>query len=782
MKTKRLGIKLAIYIISATVLIVGLILWRNNTYSKQVLIKNVKENAINLTRATVNKIEGVLVSVSKIPQGATCVMQNFALSPEFLLEYLNMIVKKNPEIFGSCVAFQPYAFNSDSLYYSPFVFRQGDSLACEYLGSVSYQYFYRDWYQIPALLNKELWSEPYYDDGGGNQLLCSYSVPFYKNENDQKILNGIVTVDLSLEWLDELVSSIKLFESGYAFLISQNGTIITHPINKFEMNQTIFSVAEEYGQPQLRNVGRKMLRGEKGFIKYNSVVTKEEGYMYYYPLKTAGWSMAVVFPENELFADLYKLNRRLLLIGIGGVFLLLILIIVISHNITRPLAKLAKVTRDIGHGNFDLVLPDVKSKDEIATLTNSIQVMQKELKTYIANLQSATAAKERIESELKIAHDIQQGIIPKIFPPFPERDDVDLFAILDPARDVGGDLYDFFFLDENRLCFAIGDVSGKGVPASLFMAITRTLLRATMVSNVTVQEAIQSMNNELCQGNENSMFVTFFLGVIDLETGIVTYTNAGHNYPYILRGHCQVEALKKTHGTPLGIFEDMSYGLDQFELSSEDTLVLFTDGVPEACNLEDKLYGDDTLKNFLGAYCKKHPKQITMDIVNSVKDFVGEAQQSDDITLLVLTYFLDKKSKNSRQLVLKNKISELVKLQGFIDDLSQEWTLSVKLAMHINLVLEEVVSNIVFYAYTDEKNHEIKLYIERSDDKLLIRILDDGLAFNPIENIPGVDADKSVEERAIGGLGIPLLNTLMDKVEYERANGQNILKIERKIN
>ncbi|MCF8229007.1 MAG: SpoIIE family protein phosphatase [Bacteroidales bacterium] len=642
MKNKGLGFKLALYIVTATVVIVGVILWINYYNSKKVLVKNMEEQADDLARATVNKIEGELETVSKIPENEAKVFENFNISKEQLNRYIQMIVTENPEIFGSCVAFEPYQYFPDSLYYAPYCYRKDDSIVCENLGNDSYQYFYWDWYQIPAVLNKPVWSEPYFDEGGGNILMCTYSVPFYRKNSNQKELHGIVTVDISLEWLDKLVSSIKLFETGYAYLISSNGSIVTHPNDKFEMHQTIFSIAEEYDKPHLREVGREMLAGKSGFTEYSSVYTNKDGYMYYYPLSVTGWSLGVIFPKDELFADLYKLNRSLLLIGIIGIVALLTLIIIISKRITKPLSRLARITQDIGGGDFEVNLPATVSNDEIGQLTRSIDHMQVELKQYMQSLKATTAAKERIESELKIAHDIQQGIIPKIFPPFPEREDVDLYAILDPARDVGGDLYDFFFIDDYKLCFAIGDVSGKGVPASLFMAITRTLLRAKATKGAKVENIVKSMNMELCQGNENSMFVTFFIGIIDLQSGVVEYCNAGHNYPYLLRSDCRMEILEKTHGTPLGIFEDIDYQSDSIRLEKRDNLVLYTDGVPEAMDIDDKAYGDERLKELLKKHCRKSPDQITNEMLYDVKHYVADAQQSDDITILSLTYFLKK--------------------------------------------------------------------------------------------------------------------------------------------
>lgn len=780
MKNRGLGFKLAFYIISTMVIIVGIIIWWNYGASRQILVNNVEENAANLTRATVNKITTTLKSVSKIPENQAQVMENFDISPDQLKRYIRMVVENNPGIFGSCVAFEPYSYYPDSLYFAPYFYKTGDSISYENLGTESYQYFYWDWYQVPAVLQEPVWSEPYFDEGGGNVLMCTYSVPFYRKQNSERVFHGIVTVDISLAWLDSLISSIKIFETGYAFLISSNGTFISHPLDSFEMNQTIFCIAEEYNEPYWRDIGRSMIQGESNFIPFHSVLTGEQGYMYYYPLGIAGWSIAVVFPEDELFADLHRLNTRLFLIGASGIILLLTLIIIISGRITRPLARLARAARNIGGGNFDVAFPETHSNDEIAQLTHSIREMQKELKKYMQNLQDTTAAKERIESELKIARDIQQGIIPKIFPPFPNRDDVDLYAVLQSARQVGGDLYDFFLIDDYKLCFAIGDVSGKGVPASLFMAITRTLLRAKALKDDPVDTIVKNMNAELCKGNENSMFVTFFLGIIDLRTGWMEYCNAGHNYPYILRTTSDIEVIDETHGTPLGIFEDIDYKSGKVRMNKGDNLVLYTDGVTEAANPKDELYGEDRLKLLLINHFNTSPRVITQNLVKDVENFSAGAEQSDDITILILTYYLQKPPEKE-QLQLKNSVEEIAGLNVFIDGITEKWSLPAKVNTNLKLVLEEVVSNIIFYAFDDKKEHIISLWFEKDNEKIMIKVADEGKAFDPLKVPPPGDLDTPAEERHIGGLGIHFVKTFMDDLYYSRKGNKNILTMIKKL-
>ncbi len=642
MRNKGIAFRYSLSILTITILIFALFFIINRNISKRIILENVEKNVENLTISTVNKIESVIKSVQKIPDNQSSLLQNFHFSADELKKLIRLSLETNPEIFGSCIAYKPYGFYKDSLYFAPYYYRSGDSLKFENLGNDLYQYFYLDWYQIPKELEKAFWSEPYYDEGGGNILMCTYSVPFFKKTEGKEEFSGIITVDISLKWLEKLMSKIKLFDNGYAFLLSGNGTFITHPDENLVLNQTVFSIAEERNLSKLREIGRDMIKGNSNFVSYTSIVSGNEGWIFYAPLKSNGWSMGVFIPSDELFVDLYNLNRKLLILGSIGIVLLLILIIFISHRLTKPLTKLAKITQTIGAGNFNANIQVSNASKEIVQLGNSINQMQSELKNYIKNLKETTAAKEKIESELKIAHDIQQGIIPKIFPPFPERDDIDLFAVLDPARDVGGDLYDFFFIDDHKICFAIGDVSGKGVPASLFMAITRTLLRSKATKNSSAKEIVSELNIELCKGNENSMFVTFFLCIMDTKTGIVEFCNAGHNYPFIIRNNNKINCIEETHGTPIGIFDYINYESGTFQLSNNESIVLYTDGVTEAMDIDNNLYGDERLIGLLAKSKDHHPKVITKTIVDDVNKFVGKAEQSDDITILILSYFLNK--------------------------------------------------------------------------------------------------------------------------------------------
>jgi sigma-B regulation protein RsbU (phosphoserine phosphatase) len=634
-----LSFKISFSILAGVMLVFAFILLYNYYISRQLLLRNVEENVIHLVAGKAMKIEKLLESSEKIPHMLAGFLEVSELSLPQINEILTATVAENDEVYGSCIAYEPFRFDPDSLHFAPYVWRTASGTDFKFLNGPAIDYFSQDWYRTPVERLKAGWSEPYFDQGGGDTLMCTYSVPFF-NKTDKTVAEGVVTIDISLEWLREYVSAIRVYDQGYAFMISSQGNVITHPVDDLKAEKNIFDVARERGYDDLLIVAAEMIRGGSDFIPYDSPSIPGRAWLYYQPLESTSWSLAIVVPEDAFMADLKVLNRDLLIIGLLGLILLFVIVILISGKITRPLSRLAKATLQIGEGNFDVPLPSVDSSDEIGQLNDAIGKMQAALKAYIRDLRETTAAKQKIESELQIARDIQQGIIPKLFPPFPDRDSIDLYAVLRPARDVGGDLYDFFFVDHDNLCFTIGDVSGKGVPASLFMVITRTLLRARMDSGKDPATVMEVMNNELCLDNENAMFVTLFLGMLNVSTGLLTYCNAGHNYPMIRKENAPVELLHETHGPPLGAMADTKYRTSQRQMAGNEMLLLYTDGVSEAINASEEQYSERRIIRLLTDYKGTDPATFTNELLADLGAYVGQADQFDDITLLVLTWFM----------------------------------------------------------------------------------------------------------------------------------------------
>ncbi len=396
-----------------------------------------------------------------------------------------------------------------------------------------------------------------------------------------------------------------------------------------------------------------------------------------------------------------------------------------------------------------------------------------------ARLIEAYVEKERMEEALKLAHDIQMSMLPKIFPPFPERHEFDIFAAIAPAKEVGGDLYDFFFIDDDHLCFAIGDVSGKGVPASLFMALTKTLFKATAGNGGTPGEILARLNAEICRDNESCMFVTLFCAILNIRTGQVDYSNGGHNLPYYLH-HSGVTPLENPGGRALGVMEQSAYMSGRMVLSPGEALLLYTDGVTEAMDSRDRLYSDQRLEQFLASNRDSSPRQIIDDLVSDVRHFAGGAPQSDDITVLALLYFgTTKKIGEELEIKLNNKVSELERFNQTLTEFGQHHGLAPRLVHDLNLALEEILTNIISYGYPDNREHEIKVRLSVQPGEVKAEVEDDGQPFNPLE-ASEPDTAQSLQERTIGGLGIHLVRKLMDNLEYKRQGDRNLLTIKKK--
>lgn len=602
--------------------------------SRFFLERELENNARNLVSSSVNRVETVLTSISKVTEGMALALETGDYTNESLLPLLKRTLEENPEIFGICAAFEPKATEAKPLPFAPYFYRNNGQIL--YIPEDNFQFLTHDWYLIPKELGEKEWSEPYFDEDGGEILMTTCSVPFFAKSADQRQFRGIVLSDVSLDWLTNFVASIKVLETGYSFLLSRNGTILAHPDETLIMNESIFSLAESRKNPALRAIGKKMIRGESGFLPYTDI-SGFKSWMYYAPVTSTGWTLAVVFPEKELLAEVRSLTLTVAFMGGAGILLLGVAIAFIARSITTPLQGLAKATDVIASGNFDAKLPPVRSLDEVGRLSQAFVAMQESLKKYIRELTETTAAKERIQSELRVATDIQLSLLPRIFPAFPDRAEFDIFASMDPAKEVGGDFYDFFFIDADHLCFLIADVADKGVPAALYMMVAKTLLKTEAQRLGAPDKILRDVNNILAADNENCMFVTVFCAILDTRSGEVRYSNAGHNPP-LLTGTAGFAYMTPKVGFVLGPIPDSPYECEEIILRPGDTLFLYTDGVTEAKNPEAELYGETRLLSALQQSPVDNLPEMIHFVRAEVQQHADGAPQSDDVTMLAIRY------------------------------------------------------------------------------------------------------------------------------------------------
>jgi sigma-B regulation protein RsbU (phosphoserine phosphatase) len=382
MKNSGLATRLTIFILACTALIFIAALSYNYWASKAVIMADAVEDAQNLALATGNKIEITLQGVEKIPRLLATILEEQPFSKKDLLRLINRALANNPEIYGVSVSFEPFAADPKQYYFAPYVSRDQGKIKLTYLGSDTYRYFWMDWYQIPKELQRPMWSEPYYDEGGGNIVMSTYSVPFYREKEGRKEVRGVVTADISLMGLEKLVASVKIYQTGYAFLVSQNGRLLTHPNKNLMMRQSMFSLAVAENDPQLRQIGRDMIRGGQGFVPVNDFVSREKSWMYYTPLGSSGLTLGVIFPEDELFANVRRLSQRLIIIGFIGLAFLGLVITFLSRSITKPLRTLAASTAALGHGDFSVTVPETGAR-EIKQLAHSFNELGEQLTEYM---------------------------------------------------------------------------------------------------------------------------------------------------------------------------------------------------------------------------------------------------------------------------------------------------------------------------------------------------------------------------------------------------------------
>lgn len=638
MKRPGIATRLSALILGCATVILALVVGYASLVSRQTMIDMARENGTHLAQATANRINAQFRATAKVTDTMAATLEDADIESSVLLDLSRRVLLSNPGIYGSAIAFEPQAFDRGRRFFAPYAYRQGAHVRSTTLGGADYNYFAKDWYQLARELNRSIWTEPYHDEGGGGILMVTYSAPFSRRTPRGPQLTGVVTADIDLAWLQRMIADVRVLTSGRVFLLSRYGVYIAHPDSELVMNETIFTHAENLGLASLHDLGRDMVAGKAGFMEFSDLPGVGAAYVAFEPLPEESWSLGVVLPKDELLAEANRATRVMIGIGVAGFVVLAGVVLVVSGSITRPLRVLTRAAGGIADGNLDQALPTIPPGDEIGNLAASFERMRQSLKEHIATLTATTAAKERIESELRIAHDIQMSILPKIFPPFPDRPELDVFASILPAREVGGDLYDFFFVEEHRFCFLVGDVSGKGVPAAFFMAVTKTLIKVVAERGLPPGEILTKINDDLSSDNESCMFVTLFLAILDTRTGELEYANAGHNPPLLLRVGLAPAWIESLEEPMAGAMPGVEFSTASLTMAPGDALLVFTDGVSEAMNESGELYTEARLMRTVAARPQAHSQELIRTVASSVKAWAKTAEQSDDITMLAVRY------------------------------------------------------------------------------------------------------------------------------------------------
>ena len=561
-------------------------------------------------------------------------------SPEHVFGALEQIIKVNKHLAGCFVAFEPDYFKGQGRWFEVYAYYADSThINCRQIGSPQHDYFNGAWYQQGLSLERSddgYLTDLYYDDTVNSGMFCSYVVPVFDRQGHKV---GVYGVDLSSEMLnraiDETMNNVRK-----EFMVDAQGDIGDDGDIYFSI-QILDSKGNRIAGSDSLDVS--MLKGEQELVDSELDMKDLKGTPYYVNTKQLGGTGCTLFVfQHRDLVFTWGIVIAIVILFCMGVGCLVIFFFTSwsIHRVTRPLSFLSESAQEVAKGNFDASLPKFKRNDEIAQLRDSFGIMQQSLKQYMEDLKESTTAKASIERELAIAHNIQMSMLPKTFPAFPDRKDIELYAALVPAKAVGGDLYDFFIRDE-KLFFCIGDVSGKGVPASLVMAVSRTLFRNVAAHTAEPNHIVETMNTNICEGNDNCMFVTLFVGVLDLQTGHLSYCNAGHDAPYI-----EGKLLPCDSNLPIGVTETCQYSKQETDLVSGTTIFLYTDGLTEAENANRDLFGQQRITDIVTAF-KGSPQELIETMTTAVHQFVGDHEQSDDLTMLAFKLAIKPSNSNS---------------------------------------------------------------------------------------------------------------------------------------
>ena len=510
--------------------------------------------------------------------------------------------------------------------------RQSD-LNADNGNEVFYDHLKSEWYTKAKSLGHVCFTD-IYNDIYGRGLTITCAAPVYDDNN--KFI-GAMGMDILISDLYRAIVEIDLGDdkTSYAFLVDNKGNIIDNENASDKTN----SLSSEKGINS--EVVNRILSGQTDVS-----LTDDRIYFAYTPIESNGWKFCVRMPESVILAPVRSVQRNIIFmmsLFLAAFILITIIVTVVtrkfSKDLTNPIISLSHDVEEISGGNLDY-RAKIYDNDEIGDLAKSFNAMAVSLKDYINNLASITAEKERISTELNVATQIQADMLPRIFPAFPERKEFDIYASMNPAKEVGGDFYDFFFIDDKHLALVMADVSGKGVPAALFMVISKTLIKTRALMGGTPSEILYDVNNQLCEGNDAGLFVTVWLGILDIETGKITAANAGHEYPALKRvDNTSFELLKDKHTPAVATIEEIRFKNYEIELNPGDVLFIYTDGVAEATNSSEELYGTDRMIKDLNKYTDSKIDELLINMKKEVDKFTGDAPQFDDITMLGLRYF-----------------------------------------------------------------------------------------------------------------------------------------------
>jgi len=744
---------------------------------RSAIFRETQERALFFAEGAAGIFDGRMLRQQGTIQGvaAAIAADRGGITLEGVKDLQARVLLQDSAIYGVAVAwdpsFSPPGGLSDR---APYTWRKDDgTLGYKNIVGENNAYAREDWYTAARDAGGPIWTVPFVYEG---ILMVTFSCPMYVFEEGAFRFIGVATCDITLDWLDEQLRQLPSGADGYAFLMNRNGLFVAHPQRGLILKKTIFDLADERNSPKLGEIAGRMLTGAKGVENHLSVVTGQQSWMAYLPLRSADWVFSAVLSQEGMRARLNALARQQAGIAMAGLLLLLGALSIVARSITVPVEKLRTAAQTLAAGNLHAPLPEAHGDDEIADLTRSFATMRDNLERQMVELAETSASRERMQSQLRIAHDIQMGLVPKTFPPIPNRDDLDLFACLKPAYEVGGDFYDFFPLSSDELVIIIGDVADKGVPAALYMAATRSFLRSYFRADAPQKpgQVLETLNRELAADNPSCMFVTLFCASLRLTDGRFLHANAGHNPPLLLHPDGRTEFLSEPRGPVAGALESVRYETGERTLPPGTCLLLYTDGVTEAARITNEMFGEERMvESATRVGSTATCRQLIEALLDDLAKFTGDALPSDDITMLAVKHRVEPGSAGAGW---RWSYSGTMDDVGAAADSLEGWLgkqgVAVETCYTVRLALEELATNALKFSGAPGS---LSSSFSLRPAKFVIE--DDGPPFNPWSDAPDPDVSAPMDAREPGALGLHLVRSMAGSVSYERRGRTNVVGV-----
>lgn len=763
----------------ATGLIFGVLTILIGIHSHHTLRQSAEETAFSQLDYINVEINSVLADVSNAVSNIAPLLERQLNSPapdSTNLAYLLAHIVKNDRMVSACTLNLEANVMPGQEDYSLYAWEDASHrIKVNQIANDTFHYKCADWYVIPRLLDHDYWNNPYFSRFAKGIIIVTYSLPLHAA--DGRFI-GVLCADVNVGYFTRYLKENSQHQHSYNIMIGEDASFIVHPDVSNVQSQTIFSLHSDDPDGTWIEIGRKMMAGHVGMAE----VQDENGrcLVFYAPIRDVKWSAAIVYHYDDIFGATKAQTRLFLIAALLATLGLFFVVRIVVMRIANPVVRMAEAARRVAEGDFHAPLPEVTTQDELRNLCDSLQLMQNSLSAFMGQIQHNAAVQQRMDSEMDMARNLQLGMLPAFSEELLADPRFDLYAMLRPARMVGGDLYDYYRID-NRILFVVADVSGKGFPAALLMVETRSMFRSIAYTVSDPAQMLSYINTALLETSKASMFVTMFIGVLDLDTGHLTFSNAGHNPPLILHTDGTVSELDMEPNLPLGSIDNFDYVVQETNLQPGELIYLYTDGVTEAENLQQELYGVGNIIHILSLCTATDTRRTVEAIDNDMRDYVGTAPQADDITSLAIRYHHPQLApKPYYNLLTLTTLDDLQQITTTLDELADKYHLPLELVMKLNLALEEVAANIILYSHpNDPIKHPFDISIRITGHEIDFTITDTGVPFDPTQ-APEVDTNLPTEDRSIGGLGIHLTRQIMDYMAYVRLNKRNVLRLKKR--